>query len=58
MWLIDRLWTPRVSEHRVAAPGLPAEPASRRAPLKRPSRAGRNGVAPWQKIAPARRYRH
>ncbi|KAF1055225.1 MAG: hypothetical protein GAK43_00018 [Stenotrophomonas maltophilia] len=52
MSFLERLWPAR-------APLMPAPlPPPRRLPLKRPVRAGRAGMAPWQKIAPARRRGH
>jgi hypothetical protein len=57
MWLLDHLWPGR----RPLPPPVEDAPQapSRRPWLKRPARAGRSGMAPWQKIAaPLRRTRH
>ncbi|MGE6334191.1 hypothetical protein [Stenotrophomonas sp. NPDC077659] len=57
MWLLDHLWPSR----RPLPPPMAVEPAPppRRPWLKRPARAGRSGMAPWQKVAPVtRRTRH
>ncbi|WP_159097488.1 hypothetical protein [Stenotrophomonas sp. SAU14A_NAIMI4_5] len=57
MWLLDHLWPSR----RPLPPPMALEPPlpPRRPWLKRPARAGRSGMAPWQKVAPAtRRARH
>ncbi len=60
MWLIDRLLppsrTPRPAD--AAMPPSPLEAPARRLSLKRGARAGRAGMAPWQKVAPLRRGRH
>jgi len=57
MWLLDHLWPSR----RPLPPPMALEPPlpPRRPWLKRPARAGRSGMAPWQKVAtPPRRTRH
>ncbi|WP_295518649.1 hypothetical protein [uncultured Stenotrophomonas sp.] len=57
MWLLDHLWPSR----RPLPPPLAVDPPPppRRPWLKRPVRAGRSGMAPWQKVTPAmRRTRH
>jgi len=57
MWLLDHLWPSRRPLPAPMADDLPAPP--RRPWLKRPARAGRSGMAPWQKVAaPPRRSRH
>ncbi len=60
MWLIDRLLpasrTARQGDE--AVPPSPLEAPARRLSLKRGARAGRAGMAPWQKVAPLRRTRH
>ncbi|WP_416058338.1 hypothetical protein [Stenotrophomonas maltophilia] len=56
MWLLDHLWPSR----RPLPPPMAVDPPPPRRPwLKRPARAGRSGMAPWQKVAaPPRRTRH
>lgn len=66
MWLIDRLLAvPAAAFHSAAAaptetaPQALPEAHARRLGLKRPARAGRMAISPWQKVAaPARRSRH
>jgi len=58
MWLLDRLWPARPAREAVTPPPLP-DAAQRRLLLKRPVRAGRTSMAPWQKVAaPTRRRSH
>ncbi|WMJ68090.1 hypothetical protein [Stenotrophomonas sp. 24(2023)] len=52
MSYLQRLWPARVP-----VPPAPT-PVPRRLPLKRPARAGRAGMAPWQQVAPVRRRGH
>ncbi len=57
MRLLDHLWPGRrpLPPPVADAPQVPP----RRPWLKRPVRAGRSGMAPWQKVAtPLRRARH
>ncbi len=57
MWLLDHLWPGRRPLPPPVADAPQAPP--RRPWLKRPVRAGRSGMAPWQKVAaPPRRARH
>lgn len=57
MWLLDHLWPGRRPLPPPAADAPQVPP--RRPWLKRPVRAGRSGMAPWQKVAtPPRRTRH
>ncbi len=57
MWLLDHLWPGRRPLPPPVADAPQAPP--RRPWLKRPARAGRSGMAPWQKVAtPPRRTRH
>ncbi len=58
MWLLDQFWPSR--RPLSAADATTEPPASPRRPwLKRPVRAGRSGMAPWQKVAaPPRRSPH
>jgi len=58
MWLLQRLLSPSTAPV-VPSPAPLPEATSRRLTLKRPSRAGRSGMAPWQKVsAPVRRDSH
>lgn len=66
MWLIDRLIphtallaTPSDAGPIAQGPDAPPEAGARRLTLKRPVRAGRLAISPWQKVAaPSRRSRH
>jgi len=66
MWLIDRLLphaalltTPTHAQPIAQGPEAPPEAGTRRLTLKRPVRAGRLAISPWQKVAaPSRRSRH
>lgn len=59
MWLIDRLLAVPASVPVTPAPQALPEAHARRLTLKRPVRAGRMAISPWQKVAtPVRRSRH
>jgi len=59
MWLIDRLLSVPASVPVAPAPEALPEAHARRLTLKRPARAGRMAISPWQKVAaPSRRSRH
>jgi len=59
MWLINLLLATPSSPSTPPAPQPLPEAHARRLTLKRPARAGRMAISPWQKVAmSARRSRH